>query len=147
MIVPDTNLLMYATVVGFSQHRQSRKWLESVLNGDERVGLTDPVIYAFIRLTTSARVLADPMSSHDATNYVRTWLARPHVEHMLPTPHHREIVFKLLADSGAAGNLTTDAQIAAHALLRKATVYTNDSDFARFPGLAVVNPLAATEGP
>lgn len=38
-------------------------------------------------------------------------------------------------------NLSTDALIALHALEHSATIYSNDLDFARFPGLHHVNPL------
>jgi predicted nucleic acid-binding protein len=43
---------------------------------------------------------------------------------------------------GTAGNLTTDAQIAALAAEHGATVYSNDADFARFEDVRWVNPLA-----
>jgi hypothetical protein len=41
-----------------------------------------------------------------------------------------------------AGNLVSDAHLAAIALEHGATVYSTDHDFARFPGVAHVNPLA-----
>ena len=47
----------------------------------------------------------------------------------------------LLKATGAAGNLTADAQIASHALARDAVVATNDTDFLRFPGVRTHNPL------
>jgi predicted nucleic acid-binding protein len=43
---------------------------------------------------------------------------------------------------GTAGNLTTDAQIAALAIEHRGVVYSNDSDFSRFADVKVVNPLA-----
>jgi predicted nucleic acid-binding protein len=43
---------------------------------------------------------------------------------------------------GTGCNLTTDVQLAALALEYDADVYSNDTDFARFPGLRWVNPLA-----
>jgi uncharacterized protein len=39
------------------------------------------------------------------------------------------------------GNLTTDALIALHAREHSATIYSNDLDFGRFPGIKWVNPL------
>lgn len=47
----------------------------------------------------------------------------------------------LLDEVGSAGNLTTDAQIAASALEHDAVVASNDADFARFPGVRWTNPL------
>lgn len=41
----------------------------------------------------------------------------------------------------SAGNLTTDAQIAATAVEHRGTVCTADTDFARFTGVAWTNPL------
>ena len=39
-----------------------------------------------------------------------------------------------------AGNLTTDAQIAALTMQDKAVVHSNDTDFLRFPGIRWHNP-------
>jgi len=47
----------------------------------------------------------------------------------------------LLVSAGTAGNLTTDAQIAAVALRLDAEVQTADLDFGRFPRVRFVNPL------
>jgi predicted nucleic acid-binding protein len=38
-------------------------------------------------------------------------------------------------------NLTTDVQLAAHAIEQGADMYSNDADFGRFPGLSWVDPL------
>jgi predicted nucleic acid-binding protein len=50
-------------------------------------------------------------------------------------------VLTLLKKSGSAGNLTTDAQIAALALQETAILHSNDTDFLRFPGIRLHNPL------
>ena len=59
----------------------------------------------------------------------------------MPGPRHLEIAFGLLHELGAAGNLTTDAQLAALAIERQGEVHSNDADFGRFRGLRWVNPL------
>ena len=46
-----------------------------------------------------------------------------------------------LAVSGSGTKLVTDAHIAALAMEHSAELHTNDSDFARFPGLRWRNPL------
>lgn len=43
---------------------------------------------------------------------------------------------------GAAGNLTTDAHLAALALEHGAELCSLDPDFSRFPGLRWLDPLA-----
>jgi hypothetical protein len=52
-----------------------------------------------------------------------------------------ESALRLLESAGTAGNLTTDAQIAAVALRLDAEVQTADLDFGRFPGVRFMNPL------
>jgi predicted nucleic acid-binding protein len=42
---------------------------------------------------------------------------------------------------GTAGNLTTDAHLAALAIEHQAELHSTDADFARFPGVRWVNPL------
>ena len=48
---------------------------------------------------------------------------------------------RLLQDVGSAGNLTTDAHLAALAIENGAELCSTDADFARFPHLRWVNPL------
>ena len=50
-------------------------------------------------------------------------------------------VLALLGETGTAGNLTTDAQIAALVRQEKAILHSNDTDFQRFPGIRWLNPL------
>ena len=47
----------------------------------------------------------------------------------------------LIEQIGTAGNLTTDAHLAALAIERGLILQTTDADFARFPGLKWNNPL------
>ncbi len=46
-----------------------------------------------------------------------------------------------LEQLGTAGNLTTDAHLAAMAMERGYVLYSTDTDFARFAGLRWVNPF------
>jgi predicted nucleic acid-binding protein len=43
--------------------------------------------------------------------------------------------------AGASGGLTTDAHLAALAIEYQAELFSNDSDFSRFPGLRWTDPL------
>jgi len=54
---------------------------------------------------------------------------------------HWETLKPLLGGSGTAGNLTTDAHLAALALSHDAVLVSSDMDFARFKGLRWENPL------
>jgi predicted nucleic acid-binding protein len=53
-----------------------------------------------------------------------------------------EIAFALLERLGTGANLTTDVQIAAHAIESQGEVCSNDRDFGRLPGVRWSNPLA-----
>lgn len=48
---------------------------------------------------------------------------------------------RLLREIGTGGNLTTNVQIAAHAVESNGEVFSNDGDFGRFDGLRWTNPL------
>jgi hypothetical protein len=142
VIVVDVNLLLYAVITGFPRHDDARRWWEETLNSDTEVGLTSPAIFGFLRIATNPRILESPMPIGDAVHHVQDWLHRANVRYLVPGPHHMDIAFDLLTDMGTAGNLTTDAQLAAYAIENQAEICSNDTDFARFPQLRWVNPLA-----
>jgi predicted nucleic acid-binding protein len=48
---------------------------------------------------------------------------------------------RAIEEVGTAGNLTTDAHLAALAIEHQAELHSNDADFARFAGLRWKNPL------
>jgi toxin-antitoxin system PIN domain toxin len=82
-----------------------------------------------------------PMRVSDCVRRVRAWIEQPRVEILNPGDQHAEILFRLLAHLGTAGNLTTDAHLAALAIEYQAELVSTDADFARFPGLRCFNPL------
>jgi len=143
VIVPDVNLLLYATITGFPHHESAHAWWEEALNSATRIGLTSPALFGFLRVSTNGRVFENPMAISEATTYVHDWLAQPNVDLLTPTTQHVDIALELLDGAGTAGNLTTDAQLAAYAIEHKAELHSNDTDFARFTGLTWVNPLAS----
>lgn len=69
------------------------------------------------------------------------WLARPNVRIVQEADEHMRLLRGLLEETGAAGNLTSDAHLAALALSHGATLLSFDNDFARFPRLQWINPL------
>lgn len=142
MIIPDLNLLLYAYDATSPHHVRASSWWEGCINGVEPVGLPHVVLFGFVRLATNARVFTSPMSLEDSLASVRAWLEPSHVDEIDGGPDHVAAVLDLLERAGGGGGLATDAQIAAIALHHKATVFTNDTDFRRFPGLSVANPLA-----
>src|SRR5699024_983377 len=141
MIIPDVNLLLYAVVSGFAYHDRAHWWWEQTVNSPTRIGLTQPAVFGFVRIVTNARILHAPLSVSAACSYVHEWLAQPNIELLSPGVNHLQTTLELLTNAGTAGNLTTDAQLAAYALEHEAEMHSNDTDFARFPGVKWVNPL------
>ena len=142
MIVPDVNLLVHAYNSESRIHPVARAWWEALLNGTQPVGLAWVAALGFIRLTTHRQILANPLPVSLACAHVRTWLARPCVAVLHPGTRHADVLFGLLEHLGSAGNLTTDAHLAALAIEHQAELHSTDADFARFPGLRWKNPAA-----
>ena len=90
---------------------------------------------------TNRRILESPLRVEEAIQFVREWLLQPIVRVLHPTGRHAETLFRLLDQLGTAGNLTTDAHLAALAIEYQAELVSADTDFARFPGLRWFNPL------
>ena len=142
MIVPDVNLLLHAHDSQSRRHKAAREWWETLMNGTERVGLPWVAILGFIRISTNSKILENPLDVGSACARVRTWLVRPQAVVIHPGDRHADILFALLEAAGAAGNLTTDAHLAALAIQHQAELHSTDADMARFPGLRWKNPLA-----
>jgi hypothetical protein len=143
VIIPDVNLLLYAVIDAFPQHEKARQWWENAVNSDELIGLADPAIFGFLRISTNPRLLKPPLSIDDAVGHVETWFELPNVRLAQPGPGHHARALGYLRAAGTAGNLTTDAQLAAIAADNSATMCSNDSDFARFDDITWHNPLTA----
>lgn len=142
MIVPDVNLLLYAEINAYPVHARARRWWEDVLGGDRQIGLASACLFGFLRISTSRRVFTEPLSVEAAIGRVQGWLEQPAVVLLTAGSRHLETAFRLLQQLGTGGNLTTDVQIASHAIEHGGEVYSNDHDFGRFEGLRWINPLS-----
>jgi toxin-antitoxin system PIN domain toxin len=141
MIVPDVNLLLYAYDESSPFHEPAKAWCEVVMSGPSPLTLLPAVVFGFVRIATHPRVFKDPLSVSEAADHVRSWLAIRHVQLHEMLPEDVACALGLLEAAGTAGNLTSDAQIAAVALRLDAEVHTADLDFGRFPKVRFLNPL------
>lgn len=142
MILPDVNLLLYAYDEASPFHARSKAWCERIMSGADSVVLLPAVTFGYMRISTHPRVFVRPLTVAEAATHVRTWLSRANVKLHEMLAEDVETALQLLESAGTAGNLTTDAQIAAVALRLDAEVHSSDADFARFPKLKYSNPLA-----
>ncbi|BCX47929.1 ribonuclease VapC [Haloferula helveola] len=145
MIIPDLNLLLYAYNPHTPQHARAADWWRDCMAGEELIGLPHEVLFGFVRIATNPRLGPAAVPLAKAREVVEHWLGLPHVRVLVPEPEHFRRCMDLLASSGGAGTLTSDAVLAAHAIANRAVLHSNDSDFSRFPGLAWKNPLQAPE--
>jgi toxin-antitoxin system PIN domain toxin len=142
MILVVVNLLVHAYNADSARHEKARSWWEERMNGEGTIGLPWAVILGFIRITTHRQILERPLSPMAACAHVRSWLAQPQVAIAEPGTRHAEILFELIAQLGTAGNLTTDAHLAALAIEHQAELHSTDADFARFRGLRWIDPTS-----
>lgn len=142
MILVDANLLIYAVDADSAHHQRARRWLEETLSTDTWVGLPWIVLLAFLRINTRAGIVRKPLSPERAIDVVDEWLAQPYVGLIGPDDQHWPILRNLLLSGGTAGNLTSDAHLAALAIELGCQIASADNDFRRFNGVTLVNPLA-----
>ncbi len=141
MKLPDLNLLIYAVDRSSPSHVVALRWWNGLLSGSQTVALSWTVLLGFLRLTTSPRIMRNPLGVAEAFDYIERWLAHPLTTVIDPTPRHASMLRDLLGPVGAAGNLVSDAHLAALAIEHGAELCSADRDFGRFPGLRWVDPL------
>jgi len=146
VIVPDVNLLVYAYREGTHQHTIARRWWEELVNGQEEIGIPWAVATGFIRIMANPTVMTTPVQPPQTIEVVKAWFSYNHIRPLNPGVLHLQFLRQTLVEAGdsagvAAANRVPDAHIAALALEQGAEVHTNDTGFARYPGLRWRNPL------
>jgi len=141
MIFPDVNILVYAHDETSKDHAAARQWWEDQLNGSRMISLSWVVVLGFIRLLTNPRIFQNPYAPSEILRIVGGWMEQPHVRIVHPPEAHFKRLAKLIEHVGTAGNLTTDAHLAAIAIERGLILHSTDADFTRFAGLKWRNPL------
>lgn len=142
MRILDLDLLLYAVDREAPDHGAASARWDSMLSGNETVGLAWTVLLGFVRLTTNPRVVRSPMSSAEALDYVHRWQGHPVTTVVDPTKRHAQVLRDLLGGTAAGGNLMADAHLAALAIEHGTELCSADRDFGRFPGLRWTHPLS-----
>ena len=143
MKVVDVNVLLYSINEQAPEHQRIHRWWEVALTSDESVGLPWLVLAGFLRLSTNPKVFSAPLPVDDALSQITAWLGAKAVTTISEKPNHWAVLRSLLAETGTAGNLTTDAHLAALAITHDATMVSCDNDFSRFRTLRWENPARA----
>jgi toxin-antitoxin system PIN domain toxin len=139
--IPDVNILLYAINENSPHFARLKPWLESLIAGEEPVGFAWLALLGFLRLSTRGQIVANPFTPEEAMAVIEGWLAQPNARILHPTDRHFSILRGLLEPLGTAGNLTSDAHLAALAIEYGGELCSADNDFRRFRGLRWHNPL------
>jgi toxin-antitoxin system PIN domain toxin len=141
IVLPDTNVLVYAFRRESSLHERYAAWLAGLLGGADEVAVTEGTLTGFLRIVTNPRIYADPAPTSDAMEFVdavrgarrRRWIG---VTDAVWT------TFSALVenDPQVRGNLVPDAWLTALALAHGCRIATADRGFARFDGLDWFDP-------
>ncbi|MFZ3354433.1 MAG: type II toxin-antitoxin system VapC family toxin [Xanthobacteraceae bacterium] len=135
MILPDVNVLIYAFRPEVPEHPRCRQWLQDVVDGDARFGISPLALAAVVRVTTHRRAYPTPSSLDDAFRFSDYLLGQPHCQIVEPGERHWDIFRRLCIETQTRGPIVTDAWYAALAIESGCEWITLDRDFARFPGL------------
>jgi len=139
----DANILLYAVDETSPFHQRARTWLEQTLNGPQRVGIPWQSYWAFLRIATNPRALANPLAPADAWGHVQDWLDAPTTWTPAPGRGHAALLHELLVGLDLRAGLISDAVLAALCLEHGLSMVSADSDFARFSRLSWLNPVAS----
>jgi len=138
----DANLLLYAYNESAPEQAAAAEWLTKLLESGETIALPWVSIWAFLRISTNARIFPNARSANEAFAIVNEWLAQPGVVVLQPGPRHFEILERLALRYAVNGPLMMDAVLAALAIENGAVLASTDQDFRRFPEARWINPLA-----
>jgi toxin-antitoxin system PIN domain toxin len=141
VILVDANVLLYAEDSRSEYHEAARTWWDAQLSGSEPVALCWPVLTAFIRIGTNARLHQRPLTLKEAVERLEGWFDQPCVRLIQPTDQHWQLFQQMLRVGNATANLVSDAHLAALAVEHNCVLYSTDTDFARFRGLKWKNPV------
>ena len=144
MFVADTNVLLYAADTSSPGHNRCRSVVDGWRRSNRPWHLTWPIIYEFLRVATHPRVFRTPWSLPLAWSFVRGLLAASRMSVLTATPQHDEVLEEIIGTAPTiSGNIMHDAHTVV--LMREhgvRTIYTRDTDFHRFQGIEVLDPMS-----
>lgn len=143
MLVVDTNVLVYAANVSAPEHIACRRVLEDLRARPTAWYLTWGICFEFLRVVTHHRVFDRPWTAPEAWAFIDALRQSPGLRMLTPDGSFHAVVDELVQSiPSLSGNLFHDAETVAlmrtHGISR---ILTRDTDFHRFPGVQVLDPL------
>ena len=135
MRTPDVNVPLYGVNADSRRHGAAKAWLVESFARPQGVAFGWMTSLCCLRLSTRSGIFARPLDTDQALAVVDVWLSQPTASILNPTERHAGVLGRLLMGAGVAGNLVSDAHLAALAIEHGAELGTFDRDFVRFAGL------------
>jgi len=135
MILADVNVLIYAFRSDSPFHSICKPWLDRVVEGETRFGVSPLTLSAVVRITTNSIFYDQPSPTAESFAFCDNLLSQPHCEIVQPGDGHWAIFERLCLEASIRGPRVTDAWFAALAIEHGCTWITCDRDFARFTEL------------
>jgi uncharacterized protein len=144
VLLLDVNILVYAFRPEQSPvARSTREWLDAAMAAGRSLAVTNEVLAAHIRVVTHPRIFEKPSPPRAAVGFAQALLNAPMTRVIVPSSRHWSIFRTLVEDLRLTGSDVPDGYLAALAIDHGADFVTTDRGFRRFPGLRIVDPLAA----
>ncbi len=77
MILPDVNVLVHAFRADSPDHAICRAWLDGVVNGASRYGMSPQVLSGAVRVTTHPKVFRQPSEPAEVLEFAELLLTQP----------------------------------------------------------------------
>jgi toxin-antitoxin system PIN domain toxin len=135
LIIVDVNVLVALARLDHPDHARARQWWQERSDAGETITTPDLVWVGVVRILTHPRAFEEPSTVASAFGFMHSVTAQRAYLPLRAAPDVMADFEVLCTESGAGGNLATDAYIAAVARRFGARVATFDRDFRRFRGV------------
>ena len=143
----DVNILLYAADASSPDHAIAVATLERLATGRELLTLFWPTLVGYLRMATHPAIFDRPVTLEEAMGSVDALLARPNVRVVGEGPAFWPSFRDTAADARPAGNLVSDAHIAALMLEHGVSIIVaRDRDFRRFRHVRIEDPFDLAAG-
>lgn len=136
----DANLLLYASNTGCAEHAAALDFVQRRMADPDLCCLAWSTLFAYLRISTHPSIFRRPLAPEAAWTNVRALLRLPRVRIITEDQDFADHYELLTRGSIIRGNLVPDAHLAAllhqHGVTR---IYSNDTDFRKFPFLEVIS--------
>jgi toxin-antitoxin system PIN domain toxin len=140
VIAVDTNVLVHGHRAGTTAHGRAVQWLRHLAEGERRWGIPVFCLAEFVRVVTHTKIFSPPSTLEQALSALQVLMASPSLVVLTPGERFPPLLFDLIREADARGNMAFDAQIAAVCLETGADqLLTTDRDFTRFPAVRIIS--------